>query len=345
MHGKVDLRLPQSHRLVLKIVRRSSHCENPSEVTKGSPSLRYLYTPRSKIESGTLVEKLSLLSLSSLTTIFSCVRSLPVINSWCFPDTERSALSGCTNTSSFFFKKHERDFDKSKPTACKLEHQSRAHRHRRAQNLARLERALWRHRRVSMEDPTKRGAQNFKIGNDKVATFKTISERFNTELNKSSAGATIASLTYKEGRVTLYIKPDTQLFNVKMADEIARALRIKPDRPNTGELVDIDKVAFHNVDSIFMTCDQAKSNTFIDNREQRRFWRARHSTTKVEVTSFEASNPTPFHAPVGQLTFSIQDKLGNKLPVKKLFCRLSINDECLRRKNISSDTDGNSTAR
>ena len=42
---------------------------------------------------------------------------------------------------------------------------------------------------------------------------------------------------------------------------------------------------------------------------------------------------------VGQLTFSIQDSLGNKLPIKKLFCRLSINEQCLRnRENISSDT-------
>ena len=77
----------------------------------------------------------------------------------------------------------------------------------------------------------------------------------------------IASLTHKEGKVTLYIKPDTQLFNVKIADDIARELRIKPDRPNTGELVDVNKIAFHNVDTIFMTCDQAKSRTFIDNRE------------------------------------------------------------------------------
>ena len=164
-------------------------------------------------------------------------------------------------------------------------------------------------------------------------TFKTISEAFNTELNKSSAGATIASLTYKEGRVTLYIKPDTQLFNVRMADDIARELKIKPDRPNTGELVDADKIAFHNVDSIFMTCDQARSRTFIDSREAETILASTSFDAEVEVTSFEASkNPTPFHAPVGQLTFCVQDKLGNKLPVKKLFCRLRINDECLRRK-------------
>ena len=185
------------------------------------------------------------------------------------------------------------------------------------------------------------------IGNDKVLTFKIISEKFNTELNKSSAGAVIASLTHKEGRVSLYVKPDTQLFNVKIADDIARELRIKPDRTNVGELVDIEKIAFHNVDTIFMTCEQAKSCTFIDNREADTILTGTPFNAEVEVTSFEASkNPTPFHAPVGQLRFCVQDKLGNKLPVKKLLARIRINDQCLRnRETLSSDISGNSTAR
>ena len=119
--------------------------------------------------------------------------------------------------------------------------------------------------------------RKIEIGNDKVVTFKVISEAFNSELNKSSAGATIARLSYENGRVNLYLKPDTQLANVRIADEIARELKIKPDKPNTGEPVEIDKVAFHNVDNIFMTCDQAKSNTFIDSREAETILGARHS--------------------------------------------------------------------
>ena len=181
--------------------------------------------------------------------------------------------------------------------------------------------------------------RKIKIGNDKVITFQDISEAFNTELNKSSAGVTIASLNYKDGRVSLSLKPDTQLTNVKIADDIARELKIKPDKPNTGEPIEIDKVAFYNVDNIFMTCDQAKSRTFIDSREAETVLASTSIDTEVEVTSFEASNPTPFHAPVGQLTFSIQDRLGNKLPVKKLFCRLSINEQRLRnRETLSADT-------
>ena len=158
--------------------------------------------------------------------------------------------------------------------------------------------------------------RRIEIGNDKVVTFKTISEKFNTELNKSSAGAIIAKLSYVDGKVILYLKPDTQLFNVKIADDIARELRIKPDRPNTGELVDIEKVAFHNVDAIFMTCEQAKSSTFIDNREAETVLTSTPFDPEVEVTSFEASNPALFHVPVGQLAFSIKDKLGNNCPLK-----------------------------
>ena len=187
--------------------------------------------------------------------------------------------------------------------------------------------------------------RKIEIGNDKVVTFQDISKAFNTELNKSSAGVTIARLSYEKGRVNLSLKPDTDLTNVKIADDIARELKIKPDKPNTGEPIEIDKVAFHNVDTIFMTCEQAKSNTFIDNREAETVLTGTPFNAEVEITSFETSNPTPFHAPVGQLTFSIQDKLGNELPVKKLFCQLSINhDQRLRtRKTLSSDT-GNCTA-
>ena len=51
--------------------------------------------------------------------------------------------------------------------------------------------------------------RKIKIGNDKVITFKEISEAFNSELNKSSAGSTTASLSCKEGRVILHLKSDT----------------------------------------------------------------------------------------------------------------------------------------
>ena len=186
--------------------------------------------------------------------------------------------------------------------------------------------------------------RRIEIGNDKVITFKAISEAFNSELNKSSAGSTIASLNYKDGKVSLYLKPDTQLTNVKIADDIARELKIKSDKPNTGEPIEIDRVVFYNVDNIFMTCDQAKSRTFIDSREAETVLASTSFDTEVEVISFEASNPTPFYAPVGHLSFNIQDRLGNKLPVDRLFCRLRINEQRLRnRKTLSTDTTNSTT--
>ena len=188
--------------------------------------------------------------------------------------------------------------------------------------------------------------RKIEIGNDKVITFQDISEAFNTELNKSSGGTTIARLSYENGRVSLYLKPDTQLTNVKMADDIARELKIKPDKPNTGEPVDVDdKIFFHNTPNIYLTCSQVKSNTYINSQKAETVLASTSFNPEVEVTSFVSStNYTPFHAPVGQLTFSIQDSLGNKPPIKKLFCRLSINDQCLRRrKNIPSDTSNSTT--
>ena len=182
-----------------------------------------------------------------------------------------------------------------------------------------------------------------KIKNDKVITFQDISEAFNTELNKSSAGITIARLSHENGRVSLYLKPDTQLTNLKIADDIARGLKIKPDRSNAGEPIEIDKIAFHNTSTIYLTCDQANSNTFVDSQKAETVLTGTSFDADAKVTSFEPSNPTPFHAPVGQLTFRVQDERGNNLPVKKLFCRLRINEQCLRnRENIPSNT--NSTA-
>ena len=186
--------------------------------------------------------------------------------------------------------------------------------------------------------------RKIEIESRKVVTFKVISEAFNSELNKSSAGVTIARLSHENGRVSLYLKPDTQLTNVKIADDIARELKIKSDRSNTGEPVDVDKIFFHNTPNIYLTCNQAKSRTFIDSREAETVLASTSFDTEVEVTSFEPSHSTPFHAPVSQLTFCVQDKQGNNLPVKRLFCRLSINEQRLRnRENIPYDTTNSTT--
>ena len=166
------------------------------------------------------------------------------------------------------------------------------------------------------------------IGNDKVITFQDISEAFDTALNSSSGGITIASLNYKDGKVNLFIKPNTQLINVKIAEYIAKELRIAADKTNIGEPIDVNKIAFHNTSATYLICDQVNSNTYINSQRAETCITA--SPFNTEVISFKPSQPTHFHAPVGELTFHIQDSQGNNLPIKKLFCRLTINDERLR---------------
>ena len=140
--------------------------------------------------------------------------------------------------------------------------------------------------------------RKIEIGNDKVITFQTISEAFNVELNKSSAGATIARLSYEKGRVSLYLKPDTQLTNVKIADDIARELKIKPDRSNTGEPVDADKIALHNTTNIYLACLQANSNTFVDSKKAETVLTGtRHSTLRQRLLPSSRQIPHLFTLP------------------------------------------------
>ena len=110
---------------------------------------------------------------------------------------------------------------------------SRKYRHRRAQNLVQ---AGKQHSGViaelPMEEPNPTWCAKFQNWKRQSGHFQRPSRKdFNTELNKSSAGAIdceIESRRTAESASTL--KSDTQLTNVKIADDIARELRIKPDR-------------------------------------------------------------------------------------------------------------------
>ena len=69
-------------------------------------------------------------------------------------------------------------------------------------------------------------------------------------------------------------------------------------QPNTGEPVDADKTAFYNTPNIYLTCRQVNSNTFVDSQKAETVLTGTPFDDEAEVTSFESSNPTPFHAPV-----------------------------------------------
>ena len=83
--------------------------------------------------------------------------------------------------------------------------------------------------------------------------------RLLNELNISAAGDPVATLSHKDGKVNLYVKDDPQLSNLEISDDIAKVLKIKGNTSNTGEPVDVDKIAFNNTKNVFLVCDQIDS--------------------------------------------------------------------------------------
>lgn len=149
---------------------------------------------------------------------------------------------------------------------------------------------------------------------DKTHTFNTIASLFNEQLNRTAGGDPIATLSYKDGKVNLYVKNDTQLSNLKISDDIAKELKIKGNTSNSGEPVDVDKIAFNNTKNVFLACDQIDSTVTA-------------AACVDEPISFEKPMPTTcfrnnYHQ---HLTFHIKDDQGNNLPIQRVFCRLLIN--------------------
>ena len=151
------------------------------------------------------------------------------------------------------------------------------------------------------------------LRDDKTYTFDTISRIFNEQINRGAyPDDPVATLSYKDGKVNLYVKDDTQLSNLKISDDIAKELKIKGS--NSGEPVDVDKIAFNNTKNVFLVCDQIDSTV----------------TAAICVDkpiSFEKPMPTTcfrnnYHQ---HLTFNIKDDRGNNLPIQRVFYRLLIN--------------------
>ena len=118
----------------------------------------------------------------------------------------------------------------------------------------------------------------------------------------------------QDGKVNLYVKDDTQLSNLSSKD-IAKVLKIKGNTSNTGEPVDVEKIAFNNTKNVFLICDQ------ID-------YAVKAAACVDELISFDNPMPTAcFRNNNHQhLTFQIRDDQGNKLPIQRVFYRLLINN-------------------
>ena len=110
------------------------------------------------------------------------------------------------------------------------------------------------------------------------------------------------------------MKYDTQLSNLKISEDIAKVLKIKGNTSNTGEPVDVDKIAFNNTKNVFLVCDQIDSTVTA-------------AACVDELISFENPMPTAcfcnnYHQ---HLTFHIKDDQSDKLPIQTVFYRLLIN--------------------
>ena len=91
------------------------------------------------------------------------------------------------------------------------------------------------------------------LKDDKTYTLDTIAGFFNEQLNISAAGYPVATLSYKDGKVNFSVKYNTQLFNLKISEDIKKVLNIKCNTSNSGEPVDVDKIAFNNTKNIFLS--------------------------------------------------------------------------------------------
>lgn len=150
------------------------------------------------------------------------------------------------------------------------------------------------------------------LKDDKTYTFDMIARLFNEQINQAAGGDPIATLSYKDGKVNLYVKDNTQLSNLKISDDIAKELKIKGN--NSGEPVDVDKIAFNNTKNVFLACDQIDSMITA-------------AVCVDELISFEKPMPTAcfrnnYHQ---HLTFHLKDDQGNNLPIQRVFYRLLIN--------------------
>ena len=120
-----------------------------------------------------------------------------------------------------------------------------------------------------------------------------------------------------------YQKCESTSVHRLFSEDIAKVLKIKGNTSNTGELVDVDKIAFNNTKNVFLVCDQIDS-TLINNRDSNTVMAA---ACVNEIIPFEKPMPTArFRSNYHQhLTFHIKDDQGNNLPIRRVFYRLLIN--------------------
>ena len=183
----------------------------------------------------------------------------------------------------------------------------------------------------------------------KKYTFDILAQVVNDALNAN--GEQIVNLYHNNGRVTWQIyptqKPDNPKIssgmtaflrpsNIKLSDEIATLFKLKDAQADkngiiTGEPVDKSSLSFcfSDASTIFFTCDQCDETTLVNNNETRTIT-ALPVAAGINGCLTAGAATTSFHSNLtNRFTFHIQGERGNNLPIKRLFCRLIINDERL----------------
>ena len=217
----------------------------------------------------------------------------------------------------------------------------------------------WTHPRFKTILTYQIGADNFalKVVMNKFYTFDVLAQDISNVLNL--AGEQVINLYHNDRRVTWRVFPPpkptnpklsagmiafSRPHNIKLSDDIIKLFKLDDVQPDkygimTGAIVEKSSISFcfSNASTIFFTCDQCDKNTLVNNTKTK-------TITAIPVAAgIDGSLTAALTHPAtltfsnnhkNRLTFHVKDEHGNNLITQKVFCRLSINDERIYRKNL-----------
>lgn len=178
-------------------------------------------------------------------------------------------------------------------------------------------------------------------------TFRDIQLLVNEYLNVKNQ---VAMLYYNNGRITWRLFPSSHTTNVELSPSLIDMFKLGVaktyDGMTTGQPVEESSInfTFSDASTVFFTCDECKEETLVNSVKTRAITAmpvyanldGSLMTTQSASTTFKDNWTNKFN-------FRIQDENGNNLAVKRVFCRLTINDERLQRKTLSGNI-ANSTS-
>ena len=187
----------------------------------------------------------------------------------------------------------------------------------------------------------------------KIYTFQDLELLVNEHLNGDHEQ--VALLYHNNDRVTWHVFENklesgdminlNRPVNIALSEGLKDLLKLKGaktyDGITTGEPIEKSSITFSHASTIFFTCDEAEEATLLNHNKMIKAITAipvnvgfdgsitANLTHPASITSITFKNNYTNH-----LTFHITDEKGNNLPIKRFFCRLTINNERLSRKNI-----------